>query len=65
MTCRCHSQLVGATTPRTCEPVVVASVMLVLFAVVSLMTGVAPGVPPTGYTKTWNAGPDDGAGVHA
>ena len=26
--------------------------------------GVAPGLAPVAYTKTWNAGPETGAGVH-
>jgi len=30
----------------------------------SLTAGVALGFPPTGATKTWNDGPDAGAGVH-
>jgi hypothetical protein len=33
-------------------------------APVPLTAGVAPALPPAGTTKTWNDGPDTGAGVH-
>jgi hypothetical protein len=57
-------QLAGAWTSSSKVPVGDCGVTEVPEAAVSLTAGVAPGEPPAGTTKTSNAGPEAGAGVH-
>jgi hypothetical protein len=57
-------QLDDDVTSSSWFPVVLTVATEFPDAPVSLKTGVAPGVEPTGKAKTWKAGPDTGAGVH-
>jgi len=57
-------QLAGACTSSCTLPVVDCGVTELPDAPVPVTAGVEPGEPPVGTTKTSNAGPDAGAGVH-
>jgi hypothetical protein len=57
-------QLLGAWTISSWLPVPVCVVTDCPEAPLSLTAGVLPGEPPAGTTKTWNAAPAVGAGVH-
>jgi hypothetical protein len=53
-----------ACTSSCWLPVVDCGVTELPLAPLSVTAGVAPGEPPAGTTKIWNAGPDAGAGAH-
>jgi len=57
-------QLAGACTPSSWLPAVVCAVTDCPDAPVSFTAGLDPGELPAGKTKTWNEGPEAGAGVH-
>jgi hypothetical protein len=59
-----HSQLGGACTSSCWLPTVFTAVTELPEATALVTAGLVPGLVPVAYTKTWNAGPDTGAGVH-